>query len=78
MSTVLRYRGVRVMIHLPTREHGPAHGHVWKAGRQVVIRLDPVTVRRIERMPAGDVAAAVHLVEANLDYLLEEWRRRHG
>ena len=78
MSTVLRYRGFRVMIHLPTREHGPAHVHVWKAGTQVVIGLDPVTTRRAERMRAADVAAAVELIEDNLDYLLEEWRKRHG
>lgn len=78
MSTVLLVNGFRVSIRNPPREHGPAHVHVWKAGTSVVIELDPVVARSAERMRTADLAAAVRLVEANRQYLLEQWRKRHG
>jgi hypothetical protein len=82
MPTVLRADGFEVRILLPPREHGPAHVHVRKAGAVVVIDLpagdSPPVVRTVRRMRAADVVAAVRLVEANGDMLLEQWRQYHG
>jgi len=82
MPTVLNVDGFQVRILLPPREHGPAHVHVWKAGAVVVINLSdgdqPLEIRTIRRMRVADVIAAFRLVEANVDMLLEHWRRHHG
>jgi hypothetical protein len=48
----------------------------------VVINLldgdQPFGVRTIQRMRNADVVAAVRIVEANTDMLLEYWRKYHG
>ena len=82
MPTVLRDAGFRVRILLPPREHGPAHVHVFKAGSVVVIDLpdkdQSLAIRSIQRMRDVDVVAAFRLVEANVEMLLEQWRKHHG
>lgn len=77
MPTVIQRDGFRVVIFLPPREHGPAHVHVCKAGTEVVITLDPIGIRVVERMRPADVVQAVALVEDNRAHLLKEWRKRH-
>jgi len=82
VPTVLDVDGFQVRIHLPPREHGPPHVHVWKAGTQVVINLPEgdqvLRIRTVHRMRRLDVVAAVRLVEANVELLLKEWRRHHA
>ena len=82
MPTVLRDGGFRVRILLPPREHGPPHVHVHKAGSVVVIDLpdkdQSLGIRRIRQMRDVAVVAAFRLVEANVEMLLEQWRKYHG
>ena len=82
MPTVLTVDGYQVRIRLPPREHGPPHVHVRKAGMLVVINLpegdQPPTIRRVRGGHTADVTAAFRLVEANVEMLLNEWRRYHG
>jgi hypothetical protein len=78
MPTVLRRAGYEFLIYNPPREHGPAHVHVFRAGQQVVIDLDPIRVTRAGRMPTRDIVAAVRLVEGHQEFLLTEWGRIHG
>ena len=82
VPTVLDVDGFQVRILLPPREHGPAHVHVRKAGTVVVIDLPeagrPLSIRTIWRMRDADVVAAFRLVEANVEMLLEQWRKYHG
>ena len=82
VPTVLDVDGFQVRILLPPREHGPAHVHVRKAGTAVVIDLPeggrPLSIRSIWRMRDADVVAAFRLVEANVEMLLEQWRKYHG
>jgi hypothetical protein len=78
MPVVLRQAGYVVLIYNPPREHGPAHVHVFRAGEQVVIDLEPVKVSRVGRMPVRNIVAAVRLVEAHHEFLLTEWERIHG
>ena len=82
MPTVLKDGGFHLRILLPPREHGPAHVHVRKAGAVVVIDLPDANqslgIRKIRRMRETDVMAAFRLVEANVELLLEHWRRYHG
>jgi len=78
----LKDGGFHLRILLPPREHGPAHDHVRKAGAVVVIDLPDANqslgIRKIRRMRETDVMAAFRLVEANVELLLEHWRRYHG
>ncbi|MHB1096100.1 MAG: DUF4160 domain-containing protein [Gemmatimonadaceae bacterium] len=78
MPTVLRREGFRITILLPPREHGPAHVHVSRAGSEVVITLNPVTVRSVDRMRTTDILRAVALVEEHQALLLTAWRKWHG
>ena len=82
MPTVLKDGGFHLRILLPPREHGPAHVHVRKAGAVVVIDLPDANqslgIRKIRRMRDADVVAAFRLVEANIELLLEHWRKYHG
>jgi len=82
VPTVLKDGGFHLRILLPPREHGPAHVHVRKAGAVVVIDLPDANqslgIRKIRRMRETDVMAAFRLVEANVELLLEHWRRYHG
>jgi hypothetical protein len=81
VPTVLRYRGLRVVIHLPMREHGPAHVHVFTADGEVVINLAGArehAIREVKGMRDVDIARSMALVEDNLDYLMTRWRELHG
>jgi hypothetical protein len=48
----------------------------------VVVNLpegdQPPTIRRVRGMRTPDVIAAFRVVEANVEMLLNEWRRYHG
>ena len=76
MPTVLRQDGFDVTIY--TNDHRPPHVHVWKAGGEIVINLDPVEIARVEAMKRKDAAKAVEIVEEYRDDLLERWHEIHG
>lgn len=78
MPVVLRHNSFDVIIFYPPREHGPAHVHVRKAGAELVVSLSPVEILSVGRMRDVDVMAALRLVEANVEYLLGEWRKHHA
>lgn len=82
MPTVLNVDGFQVRILVPPREHGPAHVHVWKAGTVVVINLpdgdQPLSIRKVRGMRTAHIVTAFRLVAANVDMLLEQWRKYHG
>ena len=78
MPIVLRAAGFKVWIYFPPREHAPAHVHVFRAGGQVVISLEPITVGRVTKMRDADVVAAFRIVLGHQTVLLDEWRRIHG
>jgi hypothetical protein len=78
VPTVLRVGGFQVIVHLPPREHGPAHVHVRHQHGRVVVALDPIGVVKVDGMPARDVVRAVRIVEHHIHELLEQWRTFHG
>ena len=61
-----------------TNDHAPAHVHVWKAGGETIININPVEVESVEGMKKKEASKAVEIVEANQDFLLERWREIHG
>lgn len=54
-----------------TNDHGPPHVHVFKAGTEAVIDLDPLRIRDNYRMSRVDLRAAVDLVAENRDVLIQ-------
>lgn len=80
MPTVLRIRGLRVVIY--SNDHRPAHVHVIGGGREAVFDLHcpngPPELREnygFSRTDAGCVKAALN---ASLALLCDEWRKVHG
>lgn len=76
MPTILSQDGFDVMIF--TNDHRPAHVHVFKAGKEVVLTLAPVGIRENYRMSKRNVRKAIELVEVNQELLLAAWREIHG
>jgi hypothetical protein len=75
MPTVLRIKGFEFRIY--TDDHAPAHCHVHKAGTEIIIALDPVTIRQNKGMSKPNARDAVTLVEDHRILLLEAWRTIH-
>jgi len=63
---------------VPASSHHYPHVHVWKAGGEVVINLEPVSIVSVEGMKKKEATKAVAIVEANRDFLLTRWREIHG
>jgi hypothetical protein len=61
-----------------TNDHRPAHVHVFKAGAESIIELNPLAIRANYRMSRTDLRAAIDLVAAHREDLLRAWRRIHG
>ena len=75
MPTVLRIKGFEFRIY--TDGHAPAHCHIRKAGTEIIISLDPVTIRQNKGMSKPNAREAVTLVEDHQVFLLEAWRTIH-
>ena len=57
--------------------HEPPHVHVWRAGTELVVNLDPLGIRENHRMMPDDARKAFEMVASNETELLIEWRRIH-
>ena len=72
---VLREKGFVFQIY--PSDHSPAHVHVFKGGREVILNLgsDPtaLSVRENRRMPQPRVRHALEIAEARWLELREKW-----
>jgi hypothetical protein len=77
MATVLRVDGFSVVVR--TRDHHPAHVHVFCSGdgEEAVIDLAPVGIRELRGMRAKHAVKAVRIVEDAADYLMNCWEEIH-
>jgi hypothetical protein len=80
MPTVLRARGLRVVIY--TNDHWPPHVHVIGAGRQARIALGAEGERphivTNEGLSRRELAVALAEIDRNRELLIERWREIHG
>jgi hypothetical protein len=76
MPAVLRREGFEFVIYFD--DHNPPHVHVFKAGGEAKIDLDPVVVVGVWRMKKKDASLAKRITEEQQDYLLEKWREING
>lgn len=62
-----------------TRDHPPAHVHVWHQGHETIIEFqDEITTRdRGNGFTNRNLMAALEIVESNKQGFLIEWRKIH-
>ena len=80
MPTVLRFRGLRVVIY--ANDHRPPHVHVIGPGREARIALgdpheDPWLMTN-EGLARQQIATALLEISENRDLLIQRWREIHG
>lgn len=76
MPLVLCEGGFQVRIYL--NDHPPAHVHVFSAGGEAQIALNPVRIERVWSMKPAQAARAKALVAAHRAALVEKWKELHG
>ena len=80
MPTILRFRGLRVMIY--TNDHRPPHVHVIGPGAEARIALgdegERPWVMTNDGLSRRDVAEALVEIDGNRELLMQRWREIHG
>jgi hypothetical protein len=79
MATILRIRGLRVVIYV--NDHYPPHVHVIGPGREARIALgderEHPWLMTNEVLSRRQVAAALMKISENRDLLIQRWREIH-
>ncbi len=78
MVTVL-YRqrhGYDVRIH--TDDHFPAHVHVWRDNRELIVELRKMRIRKNKGFNSREVRQILALLREHESLLRETWLRWHG
>lgn len=74
MATLQRFSKSRVVMYLD--DHPPPHVHVkLKDGRDCIVELDGLLIKG--QVAAREIREALDWVEADLDFLFEQWLRSH-
>lgn len=80
MPTILRFRGLRVVIY--SDDHRPPHVHVIGADREAKIALGAEGQRPSlvvnEGLSRREVALALVEIDRNRALLMQRWREIHG
>lgn len=80
MATILRVRGLRIVIY--SNDHWPPHVHVIGArGKARIVLGDACehpSVRWNSGLSSGDLAAVLAEIERNRELLRQRWREIHG
>ena len=80
MPTILRFRGLRVMIY--TNDHRPPHVHVIGPGTEARIALgsegEQPWLMTNEGLSRREVAEALVEISRNRDLLMQRWREIYG
>ena len=80
MPTILRFRGLRVVIYV--NDHRPPHVHIVGPGREARIALgderEHPWLMTNEGLSRRQVEAALRKVSENRDLLIQRWREIHG
>ena len=79
MITVLRARGLRIVIFVD--DHEPAHVHVFGDGHAKINLLGPNSAPELvwaEGLKRNEIRRAFEIVTENQAMLLRRWREIHG
>ena len=75
MSTIIREDGFRCMIF--SDDHAPSHVHCYKAGTELVVNLEPISIRDRKGMSPANERRALTLIAEHHAELLAAWNRNH-
>lgn len=73
MPTVLSRDGVRIVIY--THDHLLPHVHCKVGDGEIIINLDPISIREEYNIKASERRKALRIVEEHQEFLLAEWNR---
>lgn len=77
MPTILRQDGFAIQI--PTKDHEPPHVHCQRGDVSILVEIETLRIRRVDGIAkAQDKRAALRIVAAHANFLLEQWRQIHG
>jgi len=76
MPTIIRQEGFDITIF--TNDHEPPHVHVFKAGAELIVNLNPVGIRDNYRMSKREARKAIRIVSSHRELLLRAWGEIHG
>ena len=77
MVTILNRRQHGFDVRIFTREHGPAHVHVFRGEKRVTVFLDPLRFYENKGFTNRDLRRIRELLEAHVYTMLREWERLH-
>ncbi len=77
MPTLIRQDGFDIRMYFD--DHDPPHVHVFKAGGQAKISIDPSpSLILVQGMSSKEARAALRIVTQHQTHLLEKWEEYHG
>ena len=77
MVTILNRRQHGYDVRIYTREHGPAHVHVFRGENRVKVNLAPLQFSENRGFTSRELRVIQDLVEDHLQVILREWERLH-
>ena len=78
MVTILYRQRYGYDVVIFTAEHGPAHVHVFRGGKQLKAELQPIRVVHNKGFNNREIRRIRSLLEEHHTLLLSEWTRLHG
>ena len=78
MVTILHRQRYGYDVVIYTSEHGPAHVHVFRGGKQLKVELLPIRIVDNGGFNNREIRRIRALLEEHHALLLHEWTRLHG
>ena len=75
--TLLNRREHGYDVRFFTKDHPPAHVHVFNGDNEAKVALEPVTILDNWGFNNREIKAILELIEENQDMLLAEWDKYH-
>lgn len=76
MVTVLYRQRHGYDVRIFTREHGPAHVHVFKGEKKVKVNLEPMRFSRNKGFTSRELRQIRELLNEHMELITREWQRR--
>ncbi len=75
MVTILYRQRHGFDVRIFTREHGPAHVHVYRGEKRVKVNLQPIRFSRNKGFTSRELRQIRELLSENMKLILREWER---
>jgi len=75
--TLLNRKEYGYDVRLYTKDHAPAHVHVFAGMKEAKISLDPIDLLDNWGFNPREISKILNLIEEQADFLLQEWDNYH-